>query len=125
MLLAQQRKDGFFNEYGGQDIGYQSLTLSFLAKLFLKNKDVNLKNAIERGLTVIENALDDFGNFDYHKMSRRMQFLYPHSIIVFERMGLINKIVNGLERQLVINPSWLDDRYVIALTNDYLQAYLG
>jgi hypothetical protein len=33
---------------------------------------------------------------------------------------LLARLQNGLEQDLVINPQWMDDRYCIALTTDYL-----
>jgi len=37
---------------------------------------------------------------------------------------IIKEHINGLKNNKILNPSWMDDRYVIPITTDYLQTYL-
>jgi hypothetical protein len=120
-LLSMQKEDGAFCEYGGFDLGYDSITLSFLASLFKKTKRDDLKRA---ALRVIEHAahyIQDDGYFTSTEMSRNTQFLYPYGFSVFEK-SILTKIEKGLQESVILNPSWLDDRYCIPLTANYLQA---
>jgi hypothetical protein len=55
-------------------------------------------------------------------MSRQTAFLYPFSF-KFINSPTLEKIQKGLENDMILNPDWLDDRYVIGLTNDYLMTY--
>ena len=57
-------------------------------------------------------------------MSRKTQFIYPYGFAVFEKFSVLQKLENGLERNLILNPTWMDDRYCIAFTLDYLKTVL-
>ena len=55
-------------------------------------------------------------------MSRNTQFIYPFSFKV-SRSPILEKIKKGIENDLILNPDWLDDRYLVSLANDYLMTY--
>ncbi|MDD5194050.1 MAG: hypothetical protein PHQ96_00040 [Candidatus Omnitrophica bacterium] len=123
VLLKCQEKSGFFPEYGGFDIGYQSLTLSLLTKYYKRKASDTLLNSIREGIHFILSYLNDKGHYDPAITSRKTQFLYTYAFSVFDKNAL-QKAVRGLEANAILNPSWLDDRYVIPLTIDYLESYL-
>jgi len=122
-LMKNQSSEGFYPEYGGYDIGYHSLTLSCLCKYYFKAKDEKLKLSMKKGLKFLNGLINENGTFDYSETSRKTQFLYPYAFVVLES-NISEKIYKGLKENKIINPLWLDDRYVIQLTTDYLQAYL-
>ena len=119
-LLSMQAKDGAFCEYGGFDLGYDSITLGFLASLFKKTMREDLKRA---ALRLIEHAaphIQDDGYFSPQEMSRQTQFLYPYGFSVFDK-SILEKIAKGLQENVLLNPAWLDDRYCVPLTANYMQ----
>ena len=122
-LMKNQSSEGFYPEYGGCDIGYHSLTLSCLCKYYFKAKDEKLKLSMKKGLKFLNGLINGNGTFDYSETSRKTQFLYPYAFVVLES-NISEKIYKGLKENKIINPHWLDDRYVIQLTTDYLWTYL-
>ena len=123
-LLAGQNNEGFFPEYGGFDIGYLTICISYLAKYWKKTKDSTLRLPLERAVRFVAERLRDDGSYDNSMTSRRTQYLYPHGFVVAQAKDVIAKHCRGVAEGLVVNPAWMDDRFCIPLTVDYLQAYL-
>jgi len=123
-LLALQTIEGFFPEYGGYDIGYLSITISYMAAYYKKTQKQNIYDSIIRAIDFIEGKIQDDGSHDYTQTSRGTQYLYPYGFTVMNRINVLEKQLNGLEKNSIINPSWMDDRFCIPLTIDYLQTYL-
>ena len=118
-LLGMQDKKGFFMEYGGFDAGYDSITLSFLAALYKKTAREPIKEAALRCIKNIAPLIEDDGYFLIECMSRKTQFLYPSGFAAFNS-EILKKIEKGLQENVILNPAWLDDRYCIPLTANYL-----
>jgi hypothetical protein len=122
-LLGAQDPSGFFPEYGGRDLGYHSLTLSLLARYYKNSKDPAVLVALQRGIAVAEAHVRGNGSFEYDVSTRQTQFLYPYAFAL-TGSDVVRRHLSGLERDEVIQPGWLDDRYVSPLATDYLMAYL-
>lgn len=120
-VVENQCPSGYFDEYGGYDIGYQSITLSCLAKYFLHTRDPQVREAARRGFRFLDAKIYENGTYDYPSTSRKTQYLYPYGFRVFEEWDLLSRHLRGLERNEVVNPSWCDDRYCLPLAIDYLQ----
>ncbi|MBN3038383.1 MAG: hypothetical protein JW869_03075 [Candidatus Omnitrophica bacterium] len=120
-LYDNQTNEGYFEEYGGLDIGYLSVTLSLLARIDKSFPGIVDKERIQRALSVIDRSVEDDGTYEYQKMSRRTQFLYPFGLAYF-KSPVLGRLKNGLQKGIAIRPSWLDDRYVSQLAIDHLLA---
>jgi hypothetical protein len=118
-LLAEFDKNGYFTEYGGFDLGYNTLTMSILARIYQKNNDNKILECLRKSEEKISVYLDEFGRYDNTGMSRHTQFIYPFAFKVLQS-PIFSKIKQGIEKDLILNPDWLDDRYLIGLSNDYL-----
>ena len=121
-LLERQHPDGYFAEYGGYDIGYLTINLSYLGKYFLLTHDNAVMEAMRRTARFLEDKILEYGTYDYHATSRKTQYIYPFGLRVLEEWDLLQRHLTGLARNEVLNPSWMDDRYCIPLAIDYLQA---
>jgi len=122
-LLQEFNKTGYFPEYGGFDLGYNSLTMSCLSRIYQKNGDRRVLACLNQSGQHLDKSLDKYGNYDSIGMSRNTNFIYPFSFKVVKNNVILDKIILGLEHDLILNPDWLDDRYLIGLTNDYLMTY--
>jgi hypothetical protein len=123
ILLKKQTEEGFFPEYGGCDIGYLSICISHLANYFKKTQDKSLVTPLKKAVRFVEKRVRDDGSYDYKNMSRKTQYIYPYGFAI---MGsdIIERVAKGLKDNRIVNPAWMDDRFCIPLTIDYLQAYL-
>lgn len=121
-LLDQFRELGYFKEYDGFDLGYSSLTVSLLARFVQKSKRAGISEILAKANEKIDSYLDEFGRYDNMVMSRQTAFLYPFGFKAINS-PVLDKIKNGLENDVILNPDWMDDRYVIGLVNDYLMTY--
>jgi len=122
-VLELQASEGFFPEYGGYDIGYLSICISYLAKYYKKTQNSKVYESLDKSVRFAQGKLRDNGSYDYSKTSRGTQYLYPHGLMIIAP-HIIEKHIAGLESNEIMNPCWMDDRYCIPLTIDYLQTYL-
>jgi hypothetical protein len=122
-VLQVQHATGYYPEYGGYDIGYQTITLSCLGHYYLKTGDREVYKSLKKGVNFLKARIGPDGSYDNSGTSRRTQYLHPFGLAIM-KSDIIKKIIHGLERNSIPNPAWMDDRYCIHLTNDYLQAYL-
>lgn len=120
-LLKSQSPQGNFSEYGGFDLGYDSITLSFLGDLYLKTRRDEIKRSGELCARAIGTRLDSQAGYSNKGMSRQTQFLYPFGFRVF-LPEVIQRMEQGIAAGRVLIPGWMDDRYCIPLSVNYLKA---
>ena len=124
ILISLQHQSGYYPEYGGYDIGYQTITLSFLAKYYFKSKYERLRKSLDKGIEFIRTMTNERGDFEISGTSRKTQYFYPHGFSLLEEQDMIQRNLTALKDGTVVNPAWMDDRYCIAYATDYLQTYL-
>ncbi len=123
MLEKLWRSEGYFLEYDGYDIGYLSVVISYLAKYYKASGHQKVLKYIKESADFINERLDEYGHFSIRDTSRKTQYLYPYGFYI-ARSTIINKIIEGLNSNRIVNPQWMDDRYGIHLSIDYLQTYM-
>lgn len=121
-LKNNYEKNGFFSEYGGFDLGYNTLTMSCLARFYQKICNDRILDLLNHANELISSYLDKYFRYDIINMSRNTEFIYPFSFKITKNL-ILEKIQAELEKDSILNPDWLDDRYLIGLTNDYLMTY--
>ncbi|MFN2540581.1 MAG: hypothetical protein ABR514_00225 [Chthoniobacterales bacterium] len=100
-LLASQTTEGWFPEYDGFDPGYDTLTLSCLARLHQTKSSRELDNAIRTSVSLLSNFVHPDGSFGGEYGSRNTYNFFPHG---FELVGA------WLPDALAIN-----DRFLVGL----------
>lgn len=123
-LLKLQDKSGYFPEYGGFDIGYLSLCLSFLGRYYKTSGDERVVEPSQKAVDFIETMLNEDGSYNCEKSSRRTQYLYPYGLVIFKAEEVLKKHIKGLWLNRIVNPQWMDDRFCLPLTIDYLHSYI-
>lgn len=121
-VLSMQHPDGYFAEYGGADIGYLTITLSLLAKYYEQSKDDRIPEAAEKACRYLDAFIFENGTYNYKDTSRKTQYIYPYGLCAFDEWDLASRHLHGLSKNEVLSPAWMDDRYCIQLSTDYLQA---
>ena len=129
-IASSQDPEGWFNEYGGPDIGYLSLTIAYLAKYYQKSKN-------ERAFPVLASAVDFISHFVHPNntfggeyASRNTEYLLPDGFeILAPRIETANAIAESIAAAIrnrsAVLPFSLDDKYLLYNGYDYLQAYLN
>lgn len=124
-ILEQKGERHFLPEYGGCDLGYLTISLSHLAALWEYSSQQEVYALALELAEFIEAQLDQYGRFDWTNMSRKTQFVYPYGFAALKRFSALEKLEQGLNRNMILNPTWMDDRYCIAFTLDYLKTALA
>ncbi|MFU2207796.1 hypothetical protein [Solidesulfovibrio sp. C21] len=119
-VAALQNAQGTFGEYGGLDVGYQSITLSSLTAISRLIPEMPwVGEALRHGLEAIEPRIGEDGHVDWRGNSRRTQYVYPRALAANASPAL-ERLSQGLAKGTLLNPCWLDDRYTTAFAADYL-----
>lgn len=119
-LLATQSVQGWFPEYGGWDIGYLTICLSYLTWLATETADEDLTAASNRAADFVEQKMREDGSCDITGSSRNTQYLYPSGFARLGRMDILTRHERGVANGRVLNPSWMDDRFCAPMALDYL-----
>ena len=109
----------FYEEYGGFDIGYASIILSYMMQLSEKTGDRYIEEKARELASHVGTHINSSGEFDFSKTSRHTQFLYPYGFYKLKNKTF-SSIANGLKQNKIINPTWMDDRYMIPFCLDYM-----
>ncbi len=84
-VAASQSAEGWFPEYEGSDPGYQTLCLYYLAKLYGRRPDSQLKTALERAVEFLSWFAHPDGTFGGEYGSRRTAVFYPGGLALLAR----------------------------------------
>ncbi len=117
-------RHGCFPEYGGFDIGYETITAATLA--WIPDGEPwsdTIRDMITRSVKRLESVIDSAARYDYEDTSRNTQFLYTYA---FWRASspVLGAILQGLRANAILCPLWMDDRYCVAMAVDYLKTFL-
>jgi len=114
-LLASEGERGWFPEYGGPDLGYQTLTLDFLTRCAERGLD-GLAEGIRRGISFLDRFVMPDGTAPPGLSRRGTSFLMPYAL---ERWApsfgpaadLSRRVRGALEGGRLPSPVTADDRY--------------
>ncbi|MGH7139586.1 MAG: hypothetical protein ACREHD_27920 [Pirellulales bacterium] len=126
-VLAWQSSEGWFEEYGGADPGYQTVTIDVLAKLRRLLGDERLDEPLRRAVDFARLFLHPDGSFGGEYGSRGTYHFYPHGfeLLAAENAaaadladGFLTALANGR------TASFDDDRMYAHRLANLLEAYL-
>lgn len=127
-LAAMQTTEGWFPEYGGADIGYASLTHSYLALIAHRKKDERARSMSAKCAGFLQHFLHRDGTAGGEYGSRNTEYLIPLGAVLDAEANdaaarLYNFLVTHLEHEYhAIITRGLDDRYLVYLSPFYLLA---
>ena len=126
-VLAAQNDEGWFEEYGGADPGYQTVTIDCLAKLRVAFGERWLEAPIRRAVAFARHFLHPDDSFGGEYGSRGTYHFYPHG---FEQLAGENiqaaELADGFLRALACgrNAHFDDDRLFVHRLGNFIEAYL-
>jgi hypothetical protein len=121
-LLGLADKEGVLPEYGGFDAGYQSISMSALARAQTwSDGDDEIDALLRQGETLLARHVDANGFSDPASNSRGTQYIYPSSL-AYLKSPVLDRLIRDLEAGSLMRPSWMDDRYCISFAIDFFFA---
>jgi len=108
-FLSKQNSEGWWSEYGGPDIGYLTLTISYLEKYRdLTNSD-KVVNPINKAKEFVETFINPDNTAGGEYMSRNTEYIIPSKTLPY--LG-------------AVQPSHLDDRYLCYILYNWIEVGL-
>jgi len=80
LIIKKQSPEGWFEEYGGADPGYQTLCMYYLAQIDSLIEMNALKNSLQKSLEFLQFFIQPDGTFGGEYGSRRTEIYYPGGI---------------------------------------------
>ena len=127
LVLAWQSSEGWFEEYGGADPGYQTVTIDALAKLRRLTGDTRLDEPLRRAVDFARLFLHLDGSYGGEYGSRGTYHFYPHGFELLAGSnlaaadladGFLAALANGRQ-------AWFDDdRMVAHRLGNLIEAYI-
>lgn len=129
-IYRHQSQEGWFEEYGGADPGYQTLCLFFLARLWQRTKDDVLLEKIRSAIEFLSYLLHPDASIGGEYASRNTEFYFPAAFEMFaEKLTLARKIAQfmrkGIEVQMSAGLSAMDSYNFFPMLNNYIFAGLN
>ncbi|MBI4278970.1 MAG: hypothetical protein HY660_10980 [Armatimonadetes bacterium] len=127
-LRRLQSGEGWLAEYGGADLGYLSLAVAYLAKLYRKSRWPHAAQVAGAGMGFLEMFLhrDLTAGGDYG--SRLTEYLIPDGFEILAPEGEAARTLRAFARAMVahgkgVTVAWLDDRYLCYNAYNLLEAF--
>lgn len=128
LTLSWQHEEGWFQEYEGADPGYQTCTISFLAKLYRKSGSESLLKPLERAVRFAAHFQHPDGCYGGEYGSRNTYHFYPHGFEVMSpRMPEARWVVSTyLEKSLPDRRRYFNDdnRMCAHYVYDWLHSWM-
>ncbi len=126
-LIKLQSKEGWFDEYGGADFGYLSLTIDYLAIYFHKTKDPHIKKIINNILDFYIYFVHPDGSVGGCYASRNTEFKFPYGFsLMAQNDERAAYIIDTISKNIynTTNPLFMDDRFALQYLDSFLLAAL-
>ena len=126
-LLGWQCEEGWFEEYGGADPGYQTVTVDCLAKIRQFTGDRRLDEPLHRAVAFARHFLHPDGSYAGEYGSRGTYHFYPHGMELLaadnpEAADLADGFLRGIADGK--QAAFSDDRMFIHRLGNLIEAYV-
>lgn len=133
--LIDKLKDYFYEdegwslEYDGADIGYQTGTLSFLARVLVVYDDQRIRQYCKQSLVFLSYFCMPDGSLSSHVGSRQTSNVFHYGLEYFEQDELAIRLAdffyNGLKDGKVLLSSAQEDHYLIYRLPEFFESYIA
>jgi len=119
-VKASQDVEGWFNEYGGADPGYLSVSLDYLGQYYALSQDKRVLPMVEKILDFVQYFVHPNATYGGEYGSRNTEYFMPAGIELFSKKYKIAKSISAKLTEKIDTAEYLhlgiDDRYL----GDYL-----
>ena len=128
-IYSRQSSEGWYTEYEGPDIGYQTLCTHYLSAIYLKSKNEQLGNSLKKSLRYLRYFLHPDHTIGGLYASRNTEVYYPGGICAlsehFEDAAIIASHMKvGVKNNSNLLPQDIDADNYIPLLNSFAYASL-
>ncbi len=123
-LLSLQHPEGYFIEHNEFGTDCLTITLSYLAEYYIHHSDPRIEDAMRKAFRFLDDNIQTDGTCDYENNGRKTQHFFPYGFVVLNEWELLNRHLNGLAQNQVLQPAWLDDRNCLPVATNYLRTAL-
>lgn len=126
-ILDRQSGEGWYEEYGGADPGYQTHATFYLARVWQRTGDAALLTSLERSIGFLKHFVHPNGTLGGEYASRNTEFYFPAGLeMLAPRIGDAATIAHRLRRAVaersVPGPWTMDAWNALPILNNYLFA---
>lgn len=126
-ILSKQSKEGWYDEYGGADPGYQTLSMDYLAEIYHKTNDNDVKVSLGKSIDFLLHFAHPDGSFGGLYGSRNTRFYYPSGILSLagdfdKAASLSSQMTSSISHTKVPTLSCIDEPNLIPMFNSYASA---
>lgn len=127
-LEEMQHEEGWFQEYVGVDIGYQSTTISHLGRLWSFDEDLVDTEMLEKSLNFFSNFIDRENYYAGIIGSRNTSHIHAAGFEILagdfsESARIVASIRRNKEEGRLLHPYQMDDKHFSRQLAEYLDAY--
>lgn len=127
IILGNQSDEGWFSEYGGADVGYQTLATAYLAASDTGAGESELHTAVERSLAFLKYFVHPDGSLGGIYGERNTEFYYPDGFEYFaerfeDARAIASFMRESISRKSCVTLSSIDTPNLIPMFNSYCRA---
>ncbi|MBF0143486.1 MAG: hypothetical protein HQL59_08510 [Magnetococcales bacterium] len=126
-ILRCQSAEGWYEEYGGADPGYQTHATFYLGWIWRATRDARLLESLGRASAFLEYCLHPDGTMGGEYGSRNTEFQFPAGYEILAgvspeaaRIALFMR--RGMAKNVVVGPDAMDAQNIFPIVNNYLLA---
>jgi len=126
-IFARQSSEGFYEEYGGADPGYQTHASFYLARIWQYTGDKELLESLRRSLAFLTHFIHPDGTLGGEYASRNTEFYFPAAFEMLSAVAPAAAAIARFLRPFVASQKvaglWAMDAYnLLPMLNNYLFA---
>lgn len=127
-IMKHQSEEGWYEEYGGADPGYQTHTTFYLAHIWKKNRDQTLLKSLHTSIQYFWYFVHVDGSVGGEYASRNTRFFMPAGFEILastipEAASIIQHMQQAISNQRVVGIHAIDAYNIFPLLNNYLIAH--
>jgi len=114
VVIANQDPEGWYSEYGDPDIGYQSLSILFLASYWKKSGDKEIFTSLQQAVDFLSCFIHVDGSSGGEYASRNTKYLFKYGLrLLAQHIPKAAVILDSIDVKRQANIMTTDDRYFI------------